>query len=37
MFCQSNTTEPKVYMNIAVACNFLRKSVDPPLGDVIDM
>ena len=37
MFCQSNTTEPKVYMYIAVAYIFLPKSVDPPLGDAVDM
>jgi hypothetical protein len=37
MFCHSNTTEPKVYMYIAVAYNFLPKSVDPPLGDAVDI
>jgi hypothetical protein len=37
MFCQSNTIEPKVYMYIAVAYSFLPKSVDPPLGDAVDM
>jgi hypothetical protein len=37
MFCPSNTKEPKVYMYIAVAYIFLPKSVDPPLGDAVDM
>ena len=37
MFSQLNTTEPKVYMYIAVACSFLPKSVDPPLRDAVDM